>query len=260
MTCCKYNGGAALNADRVGQWNPIPGVNTAPLSDGVNGPTATGTATARTIAGNPATLLASARRIGYVSAAAINSVGGARAGQQVMINGGTQPAGPTKIARWKLMFTFGISDAVLNGEARMFVGATASAVAPTAVDPATLNQAIGFGVDANETTMRFYAADAGANRQEIDLGAGFPVNTAAAAARLYRILIACRAGATANPVTYDWAIENMDTGVRAAGVVDTLAGPQFNQPMSPLLWRATGPVSALATGIDLVHMRLETDY
>jgi hypothetical protein len=261
MTCCTPNLSADLTAYRISTWNPIPAVTTAPLADGVTAPSATGTATARTVT-NPSPLMRAARRIGYVSAAVINSVGGARAGQAIMFNGGAAIANPRidSAGYWKLSFTWGISDAALNPEARMFVGAETSLVAPTAVDPATILNAIGFGCDNGETTLRLYGRDGGANTTEIDLGAGFPVNTADVTAhRMYRTVIECF-GAAANPVRYRWQAYNLDSGAVAEGEITGLGGPAVNVVMAPRLWRATGPVSALATGIDLVHMKLVTKF
>jgi hypothetical protein len=267
MSCCCGGfagglGGATLASARLGQWNPQPNSATAPLADGVPTASASGTAQAEVVVNN-SDLMQSARRISYISAAAINSVAGARANQFCMTNGcvaGQQPLAGSRyrVQRWQLSFVWWIGDAVLNAEARMFVGALNSGAAPTAVDPATLLNAIGFGCNTGDTTLKLYARDAGANAQTIDLGANFPVNTTNKNA-LYRTIIACEAGATANPVIFDWQVERLNTGDRASGKITSLAGPGFGVNMAPQLWRSTGPTVVSAVVMGLVSMSLVTD-
>lgn len=260
MTCC---GGGGLNISgneiRVLQWNPTPNAAGAPLADGVPSPTATGTATARAIANPPGNYLQTWTRIGYVSAAVIDSVAGARPTQFTNTNGNFTPTSDRfRPGRWSGLLDFGISDAFLNPEARMFVGWQGSIAAPTAVDPATLTDMIGIGHDNGETNLRFYSRDNAGATNEIDLGAGFPVTVG----EVYRLLVRCDATQPpgAGSQDFTWRVIRASNGVEVSGragpVVGTVA-PRIDRLMAPRLWRATGPTNAAAVGIDLLWMKMK---
>jgi len=270
MTCCGCaagGAGASMSAIRVAEWNPLPGSTTAPLADGVQAPTAAGTATIRAINNN--TLGESARRIGYVSAAAINSVAGVHANVANLTTGrgvAPLPTGRFPFDGFKALFQWSISDAVLNGEARMFVGLTGSVAGSTAVDPTTVANMVGFGCDTGETTLHAYARDNVGNIIDLDLGVNFPVNAPAGGLAtsmgnlsFWRALIECPAGQVAGAFEFRWRVESMFNGFRANGT-HVLNAWTIGQTLTPRLWRSTGPANAAAVGIDLHMMRLQTPY
>ena len=256
MSCCGGGVGQALTDSRSLQWNPQANATTAIISDGISVPTVVGTATARAVTNQD--LLASLSRVGYVSAVAINSVAGPRGPQLVTAvasQTGQLSAGPFRVGRWSGLFDFGISDAVLNAEARMFVGWSANTGAPTAVDPATLTDAIGFGQDNGDANLHFYSNSNGVF-SDLDLGAGFPI----AIGNVFRVIVECLAEplAPGNIPPYRYKVINAKTGAVAAGSAPTNAGPRNGGVgVAPRAWRATGPASAIAVGIDLIWMRMK---
>lgn len=252
-------GSASLSGSRVLQWNPQPNNAAAVLADGVNTTTFTGTAVARTVAVVAGDLLQATPRIGLTpAAAAVDSVGGARAANSTVVNGSAAiPASGTPIGRWRNVFDFGISDAVLNPEARMFVGMQGNTAAPTAVNPTTLANLIGFGQKSGDANLHFFATDNVINVTDVDLGAAFVIGIGS----MFRIAIGCLGTQTAGSQSFQVQAVNLLTGARfALAVSPAQAGPLALSIMSPRIWRSTGPVNAALTGIDLAWMTLTIDY
>jgi len=251
--------GASMGADRIGEWNPQPGAVTVPLSNGLTGPTTTGTATARTVSSGGLGLQEAVRRIGAVSAAAINSVGGFHSAQFPTVTAIATPGtGRFPGGGFKALFEVGISDAAINAEAKMFFGMASAVGAPTAVDPKTLSRIVGFGMTSGQTTLRAMCTDNVGGVQEVDLGANFPVN-ALASEGFWRAVIVCPVGQLiANNMVFNWTIERLKTGHVASGTFTGPVAPIGGTQMAPRLWRSTGPAVATAVGIDLCLVRVET--
>jgi hypothetical protein len=128
-----------------------------------------GTATARNVANT--SFFAGSRRHGIVSSTSAGNLAGARIPILHFWRGNVAGAGGfTMVLRW------GISDAVLVTDARMFMGLWNITSAPTNVDPSSLTNLVGVGCDANDTQLQLYAAG-GAAQARVSLGANFPVNT-----------------------------------------------------------------------------------
>jgi len=246
-----------LGAQKLGQWNFQAGGSTAPPADGLPGLTAQGTATTRiiTITGD---VLTQSRRIGYVSAAVIDSVAGVRSAAVQVANAPTVAgAGRYGGGGWTLFMQAAISDPALNPEARMFMGMQDVVTAAVAVDPATLTSVLGFGCDNGDTTLHFYSNDAAGLATDTDLGASFPVTPLAGGSGrdlFWRMMISCAAGQPAGAIVYNWAIERVQTGHLASGTV--IANGPTQLAMAPRLWRATGPVNAAAVALDVGILRL----
>jgi hypothetical protein len=236
--------GPHLGRQRVGRWNPIGNANTAPIANGIAAPSVTGTATQRLVAiTNMAT---AARRLGYVSAATAGSLAGARSGAAQYWRGNAAGLGG-----FVFICRFVMSDAATVSGARAFVGLSASLVAPTNVEPNTVNNSVGVAQISTSTNLQIVTRD-GAAAQTIDLGANFPANTLSA--DLYELMLY----APPNGTTIGYRVERLNTGHVAEGTLSSNL-PVSTTLMGPTLWRCNN-ATALAVGIDLVQLYIETDY
>jgi hypothetical protein len=129
---------ANLGGNKVALWMPPGGATTVPGVFGMAALTATGTATARTVA--TTNLLTRMTRLGYVSAATAGALAGAREAVAKFTTG----AGPG-LGGFFARYRFGISDAATVAGARMFVGLDALTAAPTNIDPSTKVNCVGVG-------------------------------------------------------------------------------------------------------------------
>jgi hypothetical protein len=254
MSCCPGGLGVGAVQIRELQWNPQPNSITVPLADGVPAPTLTGAGNSKTVANVNGDLLQSLVRLGIGSSAAINSVAGARAGQAIIPAGNqAQIPGPYRIGKWRAVFDWGVSDPVLNAEAKGFVGLQNTTAAPAAVDPATLLTALGMGYNTGDANMSIYASGPAVG-QVIGLGAAFP---RPALGDVYRLVLSCGAevvGAASQRFT--WMAINCKTGAIATGSVEN-PSPAVGVTLAPRFWRATGPVDAAQVVIDMIWMNIK---
>jgi hypothetical protein len=225
-------------------WMPPGGSTAVPGVFGMAALTATGTGTTRAVA--TANLLVRMTRLGYVSAAAAGSLAGAReAVAKYTVGAGGLLGG------FFSRFRFGVSDAAAVAGARMFVGFQASTGAPTNVEPSLLQNSIGVVQLSTSSNLHMYVAGPSAGTP-IDLGANFPANTSSADA--YELaLFAPAAGGVVH-----YRVARLNTNHVAQGSVTT------NLPLGTLLlaiqaWR-TNNATALAVGLDLCGLYVETDY
>ena len=232
-----------LARTRTGRWNPIGNANNLPLAEGIAAPTSTGTATVRTVA--TTNLFASLRRLGLVSAATAGSLAGLRlAAAQFWRGNGAGLGGFTFYCR------FGTSDAATVSGARMFVGLSASTGAPTNVEPNTINNSVGVGQIAASNNLQIITRDA-TTAATTDLGASFPASTLSV--DVYDLLLFC----APNGSTIGYRVERMNTGDVAEGTLSTNL-PVNTTLLGIQLWR-TNNATALAVGLDLVHLQIDTD-
>lgn len=237
-----------LARNKIGMFTPPGSAATATVMGAYTAPTVVGTATARTIA--TANLFTRMRRLGVVSAAGAGSLASARVAVAQITVGGATAAGFFKIIR------FGISDASVVSDARMFIGVSATTSAPTNVEPNTLKNCIGVGVGAADTTLRlFYGGTT--SQTPIDLGANFPANTTNT--DVYEL-------ALFSPPTSDsvwWQVKRLNTGDVASGSIVNNGGVAL-PPTTTLLtymWAyRTNNTTASAVGFDIMSDYIETDY
>jgi hypothetical protein len=229
--------------NRVGRWNPIGNATTVPLTEGIAAPTATGTATARNVA--TTNMLTAMRRLGYVSASTAGSLAGPRLAAAQFWRGNAAGLGG-----FTLYCRFATSDAAAVSGARMFVGLSASTAAPTNVEPNTVNNSVGVGQIAASNNLQIITRDA-TTAQTIDLGASFPANTLSA--DVYELLLFC----APNGSTIGYRVERMNTGDVAEGTLSANL-PVNTTLMGIQLWRSNN-ATALAVGLDLIHLQIETD-
>lgn len=233
---------AHLGGNKVAMWMPPGGSTTVPGVFGMNALTATGTATARSVA--TTNLLTRMTRIGYVSAAPAGSLCGVRETVAKYTTG----AGPG-IGGFFARYRFGISDAAPVAGARMFIGLDASTAAPTNVDPSTKVNCIGVGQIATSNNLHIIYGNATA-KTPIDLGANFPANSNADAYELS--LFAPPTGGCY------WQVHRLNTPFVATGFLSPTETPTSAQLLCHQLWRCNN-TTTLSVGLDVCGIYIETD-
>jgi len=233
-----------LGRQKVGWWNPIGGATTAPLALGIAAPTATGTATARTVA--TTNMFTAARRLGYVGATSAGSSAGPRLNVLQFWRGNA-----ANLGGFMLSLRFGISDAATVAGARMFAGMCGVTTALTSAEPSTFTNIIGMGYDSSQTSFRILYNDASGTASSVDLGSNFPTQTLST--DLYELVLYCK---PYESYVY-YRVERLNTGHVATGTLSTDI-PANTQLLAPQLWRNNG-ATALAIGVDLVNLYIETE-
>ena len=234
---------AHLGGNKVALWMPPGGSTTVPGVFGMAALTATGTATARTVA--TTNLLSRMTRLGYVSAA----TAGALAGGREAVAKFTTGAGPG-LGGFFARYRFGVSDAAPVAGARMFIGLDALTAAPTNIDPSTKVNCIGVGQIGTSNNLHIIRGNATA-KTPIDLGVSFPANTNADAYELN--LFAPPAGGCY------WQVRRLNTTFEATGFLPSTEIPVATQLLCHQLWRCNN-ATALAVGLDVCGIYIETDH
>jgi hypothetical protein len=235
-----------LARNKVGYWCPPGNAATVPGVLGFTAPTVTGfTATARNVA--TTNRFTRMRRLGYVTAATAGAVGQWRhAAPQFTVGG------PSGLGGFHYIVRFGISDAVLVADARMFMGVRVSAT-PSNVEPSALTWLLGMGHGAGHTTMSIYSGGSSA-QAPIPLGADFPVSTNTDP---YELAIFCPPGET----VMHWQATNLRTGASQSGSISggSTIMPTETTLIGPWGYR-TNNATAAAVGLDVMSAYIETDF
>lgn len=232
-----------LGGNKVALWMPPGNATTVPGVFGMAALTATGTATARTVA--TTNMLTRMTRLAYVSAATAGSLAGAReAAAKYTLGAGGGLGG--FFARYR----FGVSDAAAVSGARMFVGLSSATGAPTNVEPSTLTNSVGVAQLSGSSNLHIVFGGAAAGTP-VDLGANFPANTLSADA--YELSMFSPAAGNLN-----WQVTRLNTGQVASGQI-TSGLPLGTTLLCHQLWR-TNNATALAVGLDICGIYMETDY
>lgn len=234
---------ANLGGNKVALWMPPGGSTTVPGVFGMAALTATGTATARTIA--TTNLLTRMTRLGFVSAATAAALSGGREAVAKYTVG----AGPG-LGGFFARYRFGVSDAAAVAGARMFVGLDALTAAPTNIDPSTKVNCIGVGQIAASNNLQIIRGNATA-KTPIDLGANFPANSNADAYELS--IFSPPAGGCY------WHVRRLNTAFEATGFLPSTEIPIATQLLCHQLWRCNN-ATALAVGLDICGIYIETDH
>lgn len=232
-----------LGGNKCALWMPPGGSTTVPGVFGMAALTATGTATSRTIA--TTNILTRMTRLGFVSAGTAGSLAGGREAVAKYTTGAGNGLGGF-FARYR----FGVSDAATVAGARMFVGLDAATAAPTNVEPNTKVNCVGVGQLSTSTNLHIIYGNATA-KTAIDLGANFPANTNADAYELN--LFAPNSGG----VWYE--VKRLNTSFSAVGFLPSTDTPVATTLLCHQAWR-TNNTTALAVGLDLCGIYIETDY
>lgn len=234
-----------LGGNKVAMWMPPGGATTVPGVFGMGTLTALGTATSRAVA--TTNMLTRMTRLGYVSAATAASLTGVRepvAKYTLGAGGG--------LGGFFYRTRFGVSDAAAVSGARMFIGLAASTGAPTNVEPSTLVNAFGLVQLAASTNLQLYCAGSVAGANLIDLGSSFPAQSGSQDVYELCLFSAPTAG------TLNYRVTRLNTGHVAQGTIST-GLPTSNTLLCHQLWR-TNNATALAVGLDICGIYMETDY
>lgn len=240
---------------KIACWNPPGSTATLPAVDGFNAPTALGTATARAVA--TTNLMARTRRLGYVSAAtAAGFAGHFSASAQFTTGDGAGLGGFFYSCR------FAASDAATVAGVREFVGLTSSVATPTNVEANTLLNCIGVAQLSTDTTQLYLVSGGSAAQAAVALGTNFPSMTAAGATNgvLYDLTLFAPPGSNG---VIGYRLERVGTAFVAEGTL-TPGTPGLQTPLNTTLlahraWRCNN-ATALACGLDVVNVYIETDY
>lgn len=240
---------------KIGQWNAPGNSTTVPAVDGFNAPTALGTATARNVA--TTNLMARTRRLGYVSAATAAAFAGHYATAAQFTTG--DGAG---LGGFFYSCRFAASDAATVAGVREFVGMTSSVAVPTNVEANTLTNCIGVAQLSTDTTQMYLVYGGSAAQTAIALGTNFPPMTAAGATNGVMYDLTLFAAPSANGVI-GYRLERVGTAFVAEGTL-TPGTPGLQTPLNTTLlahraWRGNN-ATALACGLDIINVYIETDY
>lgn len=237
-----------LARNKIGLWNPPGSSTTVPGVMGIATPSALGTATTR--ATTATSMATRAMRLGYVSTTSAGAVCGIRAlHANWTIGTGTGLGGFTTVIRWV------ISDAAPVAGARMFVGMHVGTGNPTSADPAGLVNCV--GVAQLSTSNNLHIVHAGSTTQPpIDLGPNFPAD--GGTVNLYELALF---NSPFSNTQVGYRVLRVNTGDVADGVLVKTAGTQLPSSSTMLGFRAfrSNNASALAVGIDIVSVYIETD-
>jgi hypothetical protein len=239
-----------LAQNKIGYWAPPGNATTTPGVFGLTAPSAIGTATSRTVA--TTSLATRMRRLGYPSTATAGTFSGARiaAAQFTCGSGTANGSGFMLVERWVE------SDPAVVAGKRSFAGVSSNTAAPTNVEPSTLTNIIGIAQLSTDATQWYWihAGSAAQAAVAIGTGIGAPSGNSTTA---WELAIFCPA-TTAN--TYYLQLTNLSTGVTAT---TSFSGAATIVPQSTTLlaWRhwGTNNATALATGIDICSIYIETD-
>lgn len=230
-----------LGGGSIGIWKPPGNANTQPSVFGMANYTLVGTATARNVA--TTNLLTRMKRLGLVSAAAINSPAQARVAVAQITSGAGSLGGFFKVMR------FAVSDAVLVADATMFVGIGPSGAIAGGTSPATLTNCFGVGRRSTDTNMQLFYGGSAA-QAPVDLGSPYPSNQLSTP---YELVIFCPPTAAS---TIYFQLTNLATGastgvLSVTGTVGTQLPASTTLLSQSVLYRST-VAGAAAVGLDLI--------
>ena len=245
---------ANLGFNRIAQIVPVIGSN-APTLIGQT-ITATGTATARTLAAT--NYFTSLPRVGYVGTASLTgSISGFRTNQQWWRGGSVPNAGG-----FFYTCTFAITNAAAQASGRAFVGlySSTAAIGTGGVEPTTLTNAIGVARSTASNNLMIYGANGTANSTLIDLGSNYPAGTVST--DFYRLVLFAPPGGT----FIGWKITRLNAIDSATNQPYTTGGIVTNSAQMPATtaflaaygWSSTGSLNG-TSGIDLIGLYVETD-
>lgn len=192
-------------------------------------------------------LFTSMRRLQYQTAASGSSVAGTRHNNLSFWRGNSAGLGG-----FYFVCRFGFSVAnTTNKQAFIGFRNSASAIGGN-TNPSSLTNIIGFGIDATQTTLRFFVNDGSGTATSTNLGANFPTNTNSSDMYEVRIFAAPNAG-----TVYYWA-KNLSTGNTTSGSASSDL-PSSTTFLCPHIWIGNGS-DATAVGVDVVQYTILTNY
>lgn len=229
----------------IKKWLPS-GNGTAIVADGAAALTATGTATAASVATTNRHKMI--RGLEYlVTAAATTAVAGFREGANQQFFGNSAGNGG-----FFLVCRFGPATGVATTTNRCFVGMTTSTGAPTDVEPSTLTNMFGVGWDAADANIQFMNNDGSGTATKTSLDIAVPT---ADRTSVYELAMFCAPNSTTVYYTFKDLAEG---GSSVSGNVSSDI-PAVNTLFSARGWMSVGGTSSVI-GIALKSLYIETDY
>ena len=209
------------------------------------GTSSTGTVSLRAFA--TTNLVTSMRRLAFVS----SSIAGSSAGTRHAINQfwrGSSVTDPTGGFLYVARFNIDTTAASM----RWFVGFTDSTSVIANVNPSTLLNILGFGIDSGQTTVRFFNNDGAGAATATDLGASFPATNISV---VYEARILC----ATNGTVIRYSLERLDAPFSFVEGSVSADIPANTVAMNPQIWVNNGPTAA-AVAINIVSQFVETRY
>lgn len=227
---------------KIGMWS-VQGQGTTVSVYGTLTNTTAGTATSRSQS-TGSSVLAAAQRIGFVSANTAGSSAGVRQSVTAWYRGDSFGGGFHFITR------FGVA-AVPSSTTRWFVGFTNSGSIIGNVDPSSLLNIVGFGVDSADTNVQLMSNDGSGTATKTDLGASFPGRTANA---VYEVGIFNYRGSSSMGVY----CQRFDSAqLFTANVITDF--PSTTTFLSPQLWINNGANTG-QVALDVISQYIESDF
>ena len=230
-----------LGGNKIGIWSPPGNAGTVPVVFGIGTLTTVGTVTTRTAAvTNFATRLL---RLGYVSAA----TAGALTSLRETLTKYTTGAG-TGLGGFFYRLRFVPSNAATVAGERFFAGLSANTAAASNVEPNTLINSIGVCQLSTSANLNVYSGGASPGTA-VDLGSNFPANTLSADAYEFSMF-------AASDGSVKWQVDRLGTAFTANGTF--ASAPTSSTFIGHQIWK-TNNATALAVGVDIVSIYIETD-
>lgn len=245
----------AMFRQKISLWNAGGNGTAVPGIFGFQAMTVVGTATARNVAAT--NLLTRMRRLAYVSAATAGSACSIRSASMFTAGDG---AG-TPLGGFYASFRFAFSDAAAVSGVRAFIGVDAAA--PTNVEQNTRTNCFGIAQLSTDTTQLYLVYGGSAAQTNVALGTGFPPHNGTVGLTTgvpYDFQIWCPPSANG---VFNWQLDRLDTGTSTGGTITPgtpgTQTPANNTLLSTSIYR-TNNATALAVGIDVSNIYVETDY
>jgi hypothetical protein len=239
-----------MGMNRISQWQAQNGSATM-LSAGYAVASATGTATIVTNA-MTSIYLQMQRVEALVTVAALNTVAGWRGSVANWFIGNVASCGG-----FYFVMRGGPATGVATTTSNFWMGMSSNTAAPTAVEPSSVVQSIGFGYDGADTNLQIMARGAGAVTKTALTTANGTANSVIPSADrtdMFELVLF----APPNNTTVYWRVTNLkDNSQWSGSCVGT--GPVAATKLAPRIMSSSMATSAV-TGVSLASMYLETDY
>lgn len=212
--------------------------------------TAVGTSIARSVDFTNA--FTAAKRIGYQSATTAGALVSLRF-PTTQFSIGTTLSG-VKVGGFYAEYIFGISDAATVSGARMFVGMAKNTAAATNVEPSTLVNVLGVGHGAGDSNLKIYYGGITA-QPPINLGVNFPNSIGQG----YKVSFYNPIGTS----IVHYRIKRLNTGQETSGTISSnLPTPASGTTgfLNAFWAYRTNNATALAVGLDLISINIQTEY
>ncbi|MDP3334976.1 MAG: hypothetical protein Q8S55_23775 [Methylococcaceae bacterium] len=245
----------AIWRQSIGTWNPPGNGRVLPGVFGMIAPTTVGAVTTRSISVN--NLLTRMKRLAYVSVATVGGLSSHYHNIAQLTVGNGAGLGGFFFSR-----RFAITDAAAVAGARFFCGVSSTVAAPTNVEPSELLNQVGVAQLSTDSTQLYLVYGGSAAQTAVALGTNFPIMQGVGAINGVAYNLTIFSPPNLNGVV-NVRLERIGTDFVYETTI-TPATPGVQTPSNTTLlayrcWR-TNNATALAVGLDLGNLYIETDY